>query len=137
MCKIGDIILVKKYLSQGRKVAMHSFVVLEDRNGQIRGVPFDFIGLVMSSFKDEEQKTRKLSYPGNFPIVADDTVIEDGNENSGYIKAEQFYYFRKDKIDYKVIGYLQEDIFNLLMDFIQELIDSGVEFEAITDNLKE
>lgn len=136
MCQIGDIIVVYHYKDGKKSLDTHSFVVLDDTNGQIRGVDFDFIGLVMSSVKDEEQKKRKLSYPGNFPIVPEDQDINGGgNGESGYIKAEQFYYFNKNKIDYKVIGKLDMDIFNLLVEFIEELINAGVKFRQITDNL--
>ena len=136
MCQIGDIIVVYRYKDGNKILPTHSFVVLDDNNGQIRGVDFDFIGLVMSSFKDDEQKKRKLSYPGNFPIEPEDQDIYDGdNGESGFIKAEQFYYFNKDKIPYKVIGKLNVDIFNLLIEFIQKLVKDGVEFKQITENL--
>lgn len=136
MCQIGDIIVVYHYKDGKKSLDTHSFVVLDDTNGQIRGIDFDFIGLVMSSVKNEEQKKRKLSYPGNFPIVPEDQDIIGGdNGESGYIKAEQFYYFNKNKIDYKVIGKLDMDIFNLLVEFIGELINAGVKFRQITDNL--
>ena len=136
MCQIGDIIVVYHYKDGKKKLSTHSFVVLDDQNGQIRGVDFDFIGLVMSSVKNDEQKKRKLLYPGNFPIVSEDQDIIGGNNGeSGYIKAEQFYYFNKDKIEYKVIGKLDTEIFNLLVEFIEELINSGVKFRQITDNL--
>lgn len=56
-----------------------------------------------------------MSYPGNFPIEPDNQNIIGGNNGeSGYIKAEQFYYFNKDKIPYKVIGKLDMEIFNIL-----------------------
>lgn len=136
MCQIGDIIVVYRYKDGNKTLPTHSFVVLDDNNGQIQGIDFDFVGLVMSSFKDEEQKKRKLSYPGNFPITPDDQEIYDGNNGeSGYIKAEQFYYFNKEKIPYKVIGKLDMEIFNLLIEFIQKLVDDGVEFKQITENL--
>lgn len=136
MCQIGDIIVVYRYKDGNKTLPTHSFVVLDDSNGQIQGIDFDFVGLVMSSFKDEEQKKRKLSYPGNFPITPDDQEIYDGdNGESGYIKAEQFYYFNKEKIPYKVIGKLDVEIFNLLIDFIQKLVSDGVIFRQITENL--
>lgn len=136
MCKIGDIIVVYRYKDGNKTLPTHSFVVLDDNNGQIQGIDFDFVGLVMSSFKDEEQKKRKLSYPGNFPITPEDQDIYDGdNRESGYIKAEQFYYFNKEKIPYKVIGKLDVEIFNLLIEFIQKLVSDGVIFRQITDNL--
>lgn len=136
MCHVGDIIVVYHYKDGKTRLNTHSFVVLDDKNGQIRGVDFDFIGLVMSSIKNDEQKKRKLSYPGNFPIVPEDQDIIGGdNGESGYIKAEQLYYFNKDKIDYKIIGKLDEEIFNLLLEFIEDLINAGVKFKQIMDNL--
>lgn len=136
MCQIGDIIVVYRYKDGNKTLPTHSFVVLDDNNGQIRGIDFDFIGLVMSSFKDDEQKKRKLSYPGNFPITPNDQDIFCGdNGESGYIKAEQFYYFNKEKIQYKVIGKLDMEVFHLLIEFIQKLVNEGVKFRQITDNL--
>lgn len=72
MCKVGDIIVVNNY---------------------------DIICNVMSSFKNEEQRRKKLSYPGNFPITHNDSAVINGNEKDGYIKAEQLYYFNKEKLN--------------------------------------
>lgn len=135
MCQRGDIILIDHYISQESRVGRHPFIVLDDKNGEIKGVTFDFIGLAMSSFKDADQKERKLKYPGNFPIAVDDFTRNDKAPVDGYVKAEQFYYFDKSKINFKVIGKMDEDIFNLLLEYIQELAKQGVEFEQITDNL--
>ena len=132
MCKKRDIILVDNYQSQGTTVGTHSFVVLEDNGGEIKGLPFDMICNVLSSFKSANQKVRKLSYPGNFPITASDSSVPGGNTKDGYIKADQFYYFSKDKITYHVIGQMKAAAFNELIDFI----DNGdFEIEAILDNL--
>ncbi len=135
MCKVGDIIVVNKYQSAGMVVNKHSFVVLEDKEGIVKGLAFDFVALAMSSFKDEVQKERKMKYPGNFPIVAEDVDVPYGNRKSGYIKAEQFFYFNKSKIEYTVVGRIEPEIFNLLLDFINELVKTGIHFDRITDNL--
>lgn len=136
MCQIGDIILVynpKRFL---KPIGVHSFVVLDDMHGKIRGFDFDFIGLLMSSMDTENKRERLMRYDGNFPITPDEQDIDDGgNGKLACIKAEQFYYFNKDKIRYKVIGKLDSDIFNLLIEFIQELNESGVLFQQITGNL--
>ena len=42
------------------------------------------------------------------------------------------YYFSKDKISYMVIGNMKSDIFNLLIDYIEE---SDFEIVDIVDNL--
>lgn len=59
---------------------MHSFVVLDDSEGKIRSIDFDFIGLLMSSMDTEE---KLMKYDGNFPITPDEQDIEDGG-NSGF-----------------------------------------------------
>lgn len=132
MCKIGDIILIEKYKSENKIIKGHSFIVIEDRNGTIEGLPYDFIGNVLSSFKNEEQKTRKLNYPGNFPIAHDDTVTNPHNDKNGYVKADQMYYFNKDKIEYKVIGNILPDILNMIFEYIET---SNFEIINIIDNL--
>ena len=116
MCQIGDIILVYNPKRFGKPIGMHSFVVLDVAQGKIRGLDFDFIGLLMSSMGTEEKRTKLMKYEGNFPITPDEQDIENGgNGKDACIKAEQFYYFNKDKIKYQVIGRLEEEIFNLLI----------------------
>lgn len=136
MCKQGDIILVKSYKDHESILSRHSFVVIDDEGGQVQGVPFDFIALVMSSFKNDEQKRRKLRYPGNFPITAsDEKMIDWANDKEGYIKAEQFYYFNKEKIQFDVIGELNEETYNLLILFIESLAEKSIKIDQIVDNL--
>ncbi len=132
MCEVGDIILVKDYNRDGEKISRHSFVVLSNEEGQIQGLDYDIICNVMSSFKDEAQRTKKLSYPGNFPITADDSSVVRSNSKDGYIKAEQFYFFNTEKTDFVVIGSMKEDIFKSLIEFIEEL---NIDIEMIIDNL--
>lgn len=132
MCKKSDIILVSNYISQGNFIGKHPFVVIEDNGGKIQGVSFDMICNAMSSFSSEEQRARKLSYPGNFPITAEEKNVPGGHSLDGYIKADQLYYFDKNKISYRVIGSLEPDTFNSLIEFIQ---NSDFPIEQITDNL--
>lgn len=75
MCKIGDIILINKYYSENNEeLNRHPFVVINDESCRIEGLPFDLVCSVMSSFKSEEQRKKKLSYPGNLEITIDDGV---------------------------------------------------------------
>lgn len=133
MCKQRDIILIDSYQSHGTALDRHSFVVLDDKGGEIRSVSYDLVCLVLSSFKDPAQKARKLSYPGNLPIAATDVSVPGGNSREGYIKADQFYYFQKSNISYTVIGTMTEEMFDKLIDFINES-DFGI--ETITENLQ-
>lgn len=131
MCKVRDIIVVDEYEHDGKMMNKHSFVIIDDEADEIQGLPYDFVANVMSSFKDEEQKARKLRYAGNFPVELEDRVTNPDNGKTGYIKAEQFYYFKKDTIQFKVIGEINEDKFNELIEFIHELEN----FEDILDNI--
>lgn len=132
MCQVGDIIVVNSYNDNGKVLNKHSFVVLSDEAGQIQGLDYDLICNVMSSFKDEDQRLKKLSYPGNFPITHNDSTVAHGNKKDGYIKAEQLYYFDKEKIDFIVIGSMKEEVFSLLIDFIENL---EIDIVHIVDNL--
>ena len=132
MCQIGDIIIINQYKDGNNRISKHSFVVIDDENGTIQGLPYDFVANALSSFKNSKQKNRKLSYPGNFAIASNDTITNPHNNKDGYIKADQLYYFAKDKISYRVIGQIKEDVFNDLIKFIE---NSDFELLDIVDNL--
>lgn len=132
MCKAGDIILVDNYIDNGSNLCHHSFVVINDETGQIQGLDYDFICNVMSSIKSKAQRIKKLSYPGNFEILHTDTIVDKGNDRDGFIKAEQFYYFNKEKISFIIIGRMTEDAFNELIEFINDL---KIEIKQVVDNL--
>ena len=132
MCKIGNIILIEKYKDRGKTLGRHSFVIINDQDGEIRGLPYDMVCNVFSSFKDESQRKRKLRYPANFPIENENTQTNPDNGKSGYVKTDQLYYFNKGKVDYTVIGNIQPDIMDLILEFINT---SDFEMVAILDNL--
>ena len=50
-----------------------------------------------------------------------------------YCENGKWYYFDKNKISYEVIGYMKPDIFDLLLEYIEE---SDFELSDIIDNLK-
>lgn len=132
MCQVGDIILVDHYNDNGKTLNKHSFVVIDDNNGTIEGMSYDMICNVLSSFKSEEQKRRKLSHQGNFPIANDDSMTNPHNSKSGYVKMDQLYYFKKDKLQFRIIGSMKPDILELLLEFLEE---SDFEIFDIIDNL--
>ena len=37
MCKIGDIILIERYKDREKTLGRHSFVVVDDQDGEIHG----------------------------------------------------------------------------------------------------
>jgi len=70
MCKIGDIIVIEKYIGEdGKMIHRHSFVVISDKEGYIEGLKYDLVTNVMSSFKNEKHKKKKLKYKQNVKIV--------------------------------------------------------------------
>lgn len=132
MCKVGDIILIERYQHGSHILGHHSFIVISDEEGKIEGLSYDMICNVLSSFKDEKQKKKKLSYDGNFPVANEDTNTVPDNGLDGYVKTDQLYYFNKEKINYRIIGTIDPEILELIIEFINE---SDFEMHEILDNL--
>ena len=101
MCRVGDIILIRKYIGEdGTRQRNHPFIVLNDSEGKIEGLPFDLTCSVMSSFKNEEHRKKKLSMKQNLEITVEDGVKKD---------------------DYIVVGSVTPELFAELMKLIEEL----------------
>ena len=132
MCKVGDIILVDNYKHGDKVLNRHSFVVLNTDKDEIQGLEYDFVCNVMSSFHSEAHKKKKMNYPGNYRVNPGDVDVRDGNDREGYIKAEQFYYFKRDSIDYTVIGTMDPEFFAELVNFIENL---DIDIVHVVDNL--
>ena len=75
----------------------------------------------MSSFKDEEHRRKKLSYKGNLEIRSDDIISNTKNGKNGYIKADQLFYFNKNKLDYYVFAQIDRELLDELIRLIIEL----------------
>ena len=50
-----------------------------------------------------------------------------------YVEADQLFYFDKSKIKYKHLGTLDTEIFNLIIEFMEELSNRGIELKQILD----
>lgn len=122
MCKVGDIIVVNKYIGDdGKEIKRHSFVVIDDNNSRISGLDYNFVACVMSSFKDEEHRKRKLRFEENVEVTSDDIISENANNKSGYIKADQLFYFDKNNLDYYVFASVEPDLLDELIRIIVHL----------------
>ena len=128
MCKLGDIIVVSKYIGDDHKeISKHSFVVINDKPGFIEGFRYDMIVNVMSSFKSEEQRIRKLKFKENVEIISEQIIANlSVNNKSGYIKADQLIYFDKNKIDYYILGHISDDLLDELLLIIVSLSKKGL-----------
>ncbi len=83
MCKLGDIIVVNNYIGEdGMVIGKHSFIVVNDKPDFIEGLGYDLVTNVMSSFKNEEQKNRKLRFMENIEIISDDIISKNKTENN-------------------------------------------------------
>lgn len=136
MCKIGDILLI--YNARNRRpVGAHPFIVLDDSNGTVSGMySYDFIGLLLTSANTEEKKERLRKIDGNFPISPDDKIVEESKKSDNrysYVEADQFFYFDKAKIKYIHLGSIEPDIYDLIIEFIEELAEKGITIHQIID----
>lgn len=141
MCEIGDILLIYNAKNNGRPIGQNPFIVLDDKNDIVNGIySYDFLGLIMTSANTPEKKERLSKIEGNFPILPDDKIMNEGKDKDNrhaYLEANQFFYFDKSKTRYLHIGKIDEEIFNIIIDFIEELAKNGINFYQIIDNAKE
>lgn len=135
MCKLGDIIVVKEFKdSNGVVVPKHSFVVINDDTNFIEGYSYDLVSNMMCSFHDEEHKRHKLSIESNLGIDKNQIIGDKLNDKDGYIKADELYYFKKEKIEYKVIAHVKDEFLGILIKLILKLYDKS-KIEKVITNL--
>ena len=106
--------------------------MIDDNPGMIKGLNYNLVTNVMSSFQDKHQRTKKLHYKENLEICSDDIISDIKNSKSGYIKADQLYYFDKKKLDYYVFAKVES---HLLDELIKLVIELSVE-EKLKINIK-
>lgn len=137
MCKFGDIIVVNQYVGEdGDTINRHSFVVINDEIGKIEGLHYDLVANVMSSFKSEEHRAKKLRFKENLEIKSEDFECEHSNGKNGYIKADQLYYFNKDNLNYYRLGRVDDELLDELVQLVIELTVEG-KSKNVIDNIQE
>ena len=137
MCKLGDIIVVNAFKNEfGEIVKKHSFVVINDEENSIEGLNYDFIANMLCSFHDDKHKSKKLRFKENLEITENNISSEKANDKTGYIKSDQLYYFNKEKIKYYVLGQLNPDLLDELLQLILVLNNEG-KLKLVTTNLAE
>jgi len=122
VCKFGDVIVIKNYIGDdGKKVKHHSFIVIDDNPGIIKGLNYNLVTNVMSSFKDEKHRKKKLKYKENLEVYSDNIISNLKNSKTGYIKADQLYYFDKNKIEYYVFARIDQQLLDELIKLVIDL----------------
>lgn len=135
MCKLGDIILVKEFKNEkGNSIPKHSFVVINDEEGYIEGLKYDFVSSMMCSFHNNKHKSIKLRFEENFEIKEGLISGKNINNKSGYIKADQLYYFNKKLIEFQIIEHMDKQLLNELVQLIIVLNEKGL-LKNISSNL--
>ena len=52
MCKVGDVIVIDKYISDdGTVLSRHFFVVIDDNVDEIKGLKYDFVANVLNNIE--------------------------------------------------------------------------------------
>lgn len=137
MCKLGDIIVIDEFIGEdGKKISKHSFIVVDDEKDSIKGLDYDFVSTIMSSFKDEKHKEKVLSYKVNKEIKNKDLKGEFKLKKSSYIKANKLYYFDKNKIVYHVLARITDEYLDDLVKMILNLSEQD-KISIITNNLSD
>lgn len=139
MCRVGDIILIYGAKDNGSWVGRHPFLVLEDEKGIVRGTyEFDFVAALLSSNETEEKREKMLKYETNFPIAKGDKidVINEEKNKDSFVALDPIFYFSKDEVSYFKLCSLSEDIFNLVVEYIEELNSKGITFRQVLENAK-
>ena len=132
MCKIGDIILVKGYTVEGIEVGTHSFVVVDDSNGEIEGMTYDMVCNVLSSIRSEEHREKVLKYQTNLEVSSADMDTKPHNGKDAYVKLNDLYFFNKSKTDYRVIGTLDYEMLNFILEYVKS---AKFRITPVTENL--
>lgn len=136
MCKLGDIIVIKEFKGEdGVLVKRHSFIVIDDNHDEIKGLEYDFVAPIMSSFKDKEHKKKILSYDVNTEITNKNIEGKFSLKKPSYVKTNKLYYFNKKKIEYKVLARINDDYLDELVKIILSL-DEKDRISIITTNLE-
>ncbi len=135
MCKLGDIIVVNKYIGDdGKEIGTHSFIVIDDNPNCIKGLEYTHVTTVISSFKSEEQKRQKLSHKENMEITEFEKNGTRKLKKPSYAKADKLFYFNKNKLDYYVFGRISDELLDELMKLILYLSDKD-KITIVTENL--
>ena len=135
MCKLGDIIVIKKFKNEnGDVIPRHSFVVINDEENFLEGLKYDFVANMMCSFHDDEHKHKKLKFLENLPVEEKLISGEKINSKQGYIKADQLYYFNKNIIEYKKIAHMDDELLDDLINLIF-ILDKKDKLKTISTNL--
>ena len=131
MCKVGDIILVEHFNNEfGKGVERHPFIIISTKQRFINMIPFDIMAVLLSSFKNEDHKTNKLTYEGNIEIKRHDGVKKDS-----FIKAKDLYCFDSKNTKFIKVGTVDVELFLKLQKEISYFIKNG-KVKIIASNLE-
>ncbi len=128
MCRPGDIIIIKNFKDElGSSVDKHSFIVIDNKKY--------ITSNMMCSFKDDDQKQKKLKYYSNYEIDSNYINGNSINTKNGYIKIDKLYHFDKDKTNYKVIAHVDIKLLSKMYKYMLGLSIKG-RLKVVDSNIK-
>lgn len=94
MCQIGDIILIDRFKdANGTNVLRHPFIVIDDQAGVIKGLDYDLMSVMLTSYKGHDDSFRKRYDPGYLFVP-----VGEGVKKDSHAKLYEIYYFRSAEI---------------------------------------
>ena len=81
--------------------------------------------IVVKEFKDKKGT--------NLEIKPEEIHGQNINSKGGYIRADELFYFNKNKIEYKVIAHMDDELLDELVQLIIKLHDKNKERSVITN----
>ena len=122
MCQIGYIILINRFKdANGTEVSRHPFIVVDDAAGTIGGLNFDLVSVMTTSYKGDTD-----SYNKRFDFGYVHLDVSEGMKKESHAFIYDLYYFNLQKIDYQIIGQLETEAFNRVLDVIEEFDREGL-----------
>lgn len=135
MCKLGDIIVVKEYIGDdGERIGKHSFIVVDDNNGMIKGLDYSMVTSVISSFKNKRHRKYKLKFDENIEVKNEALDGQKELKKPSYVKADKLFYFNKNNLDYYVFARVSDDFLDELLKVILQLSERD-KLTIVTNNL--
>lgn len=96
-------------------------MVIDNNQDEVEGIAYDLVANVMSSFKNEEHRKKKIKHKENLEIISDNIISNTKNSRNGFIKADQLFYFDKSKLDYYIFASISPELLDELIRLIIEL----------------
>lgn len=131
--KIGDVILIKEYISESDTIlATKYFVVIDTKPNLVDNMYYDIIAVPISSIKNEIHRVKVMSNEIYMPLS---NAVIKSSDKSSYVRLGKIYFFNKDRIMYKIVDRTDNSTLFEIVDQIENL-EQKEKLEFITNNVR-